>query len=202
MAQELRELIEKINEEGIKAAQDRAGQIEHEAKEKAKAIIQKAQDEAKEIKEKTREEIAKIEESAKSSLKQAGRDLIIALRKEISAMLDKIIVSHVQKALTPEEMVRIIAQLIKEYRPKETSDIVVLLKKEDLEKIEKTFLDELDKAVKKGINLKSSEEIHGGFAISYDSGKSYYDFTDKGLAEYLSGYIKPKLGHMLNEVTF
>ena len=72
------------------------------------------------------------------------------------------------------------------------------MKKEDQEKIEKGLLAELKEEVKKGITLKPSEDIAGGFIISYDAGKSHFDFTDKALAEYFSLYLKPKIGQMLN----
>jgi len=47
--------------------------------------------------------------------------------------------------------------------------------------------------------LTSGEEISGGFTISFDSGKSCYDFTDKALADYIGTYLKPKLNQILQE---
>lgn len=199
MPDELKGLIEKIQEEGIKAAEDKAGQIEAQAQRRAKEIIDNAEARAQSLTREAAENIARIEESAKLSIRQAGRDLLIALRKEINAMLDKLIVSHVHKALTPQEFCAILKELIKGHSAKDTADVVVLLKEEDLDKMEKAFLCELRDAAKNGITLKASDDIHGGFAISYDSGRSYYDFTDKALAEYLSSYIKPKLAKILNE---
>ena len=49
--------------------------------------------------------------------------------------------------------------------------------------------------MEKKIILKPAEEISGGFTISFDNGKSCYDFTDKALAEYIGTYLKPKLNH-------
>jgi cell division septum initiation protein DivIVA len=42
MAEEIKDLIQKIQEEGIKAAQEKAGQIEQEARQKAEGILRKA----------------------------------------------------------------------------------------------------------------------------------------------------------------
>jgi len=53
--------------------------------------------------------------------------------------------------------------------------------------------------VKSGIVLKPSEQISGGFLISFDRGRSAYDFTDQGLAEYIGGYLKPKLNRILQD---
>ena len=80
---------------------------------------------------------------------------------------------------------------------KKPSDIVVSLKKEDLESLEKGSMGELREAVKKGITLRPSDDISAGFIISYDAGKSQFDFTDKSLAEYIITYLKPKLKDVL-----
>lgn len=199
MAEELKDLIEKINEEGIKAAEDKARAIEEEAKRSARAIIAKAEREAEALRIEAKERIAKAEESMRSSLKQAARDTILSLKKEINAMLDGLIASHIHKALTAEETGRLILSIIKEITAGQKDRMIISLKKEEAEKIEKAVLGELREEVKKGVVLRPSDDIRAGFRISYDSGKSYYDFTDKALAEYIAAYIRPKLAEILNE---
>lgn len=199
MAEELKDLIDKINEEGVKAAEDKAGKIALEAKQQAQAILEKARLDAERMVSDAHGRIAREEASSKESLSQAARDMLLSLRKEINAMLDRIITSHIHKAISPEELSSIIHGLIKEH-DKDKADIVISMKKDDLEKIEKALLASLKEEVKKGVTLRSSGEIRGGFTISYDSGKSYYDFTDKALAEYISVYLKPKIGEMLKEL--
>ena len=197
MVEDLKSLIEKINQEGIKAAEDKAQEIEAEAKKRGDDIIKRAEEEAEKIVANAKAEVAKMEKSGEESIRQAGRNLIISLRKEIAFMLDGLIKSSVRDELSPGEMAKIINSLIKNYKDKETGDIVVLLNKEDLKKIEKTYLTKLKDEVKKGVTLRPSEEIQAGFLISYDSGKSHYDFTDNALAEYMSLYLKPKLSELL-----
>ena len=199
MAEELKDLIEKIQEEGVRAAQEKARSIEEEANRKAKSILNKATKEAGSIISKAEEKVSSMEESGKKSLKQAGRDLLLTLKKEINTMLDGLVVSHVQKVLNPQGMAKIIAQLIKETEGVEKKDLIVSLKKEDLKKLEGTLLKELKQKTKEGITLKSSEDITGGFLISYDKGKSCYDFTDKAIAQYITLYLEPKLAELLKE---
>lgn len=197
MAEELKDLIEKIQQEGVKAAQDQARQIEDEARKQADAIIEKAKAQAQNLIAEAEDKISRMEESTKASLDQVGRDIMLSLRKEINAMLDRLIVLQVREALSPEELAKIITLLIKDYHGKD--DITIMLKKEDLEKIEKSFLAKLKEETKKGVVLKPSEDILGGFIISYDSGKSHFDFTDKALAEYIGKYLKPKLAQILKD---
>jgi len=197
MQEELKSLIDKINEEAVLGAEAKAKSIEGEARAKAMQIIDNAKRESRDMIEEAKKEIAGIKTSAEASIKQSGRDLILSLRKEINAILDRIAKIHAANALTTEEMARIIASLVKNCRQNEKGGVEISLKKEDLEKIEKTLLAELHEESKKGITLKASDDIHAGFIISYDKGKSHYDFTDEAIAKYLSEYLRPKLKELL-----
>ncbi|MFH0935549.1 MAG: hypothetical protein V1828_01610 [Candidatus Omnitrophota bacterium] len=197
MSEDIKGLIEKIREEGVIAAENKARQIEEEARRSAHNIIEKARVEAQKIIADANQQAAAKEVSTKALLQQAGRDLMLSLRKEIDSMLHKLIVSEVTEALSPQELIRIITLLIKDYSSKGSVDIIITLKKSDSEKLSKGFLEKLKEEAKKGIVLKPSEEISGGFIISFDAGKSHYDFTDKALAEYISLYLKPQLAKIL-----
>jgi vacuolar-type H+-ATPase subunit E/Vma4 len=195
MAEEIKDLIEKIQQEGIKAAEDKAREIENQANRQAEEIIKKAKVQAERLINEAKDKIAKMEESSKSLLKQAGRDLILSLRQEINAMLEKLILSSVRQTLNLGEMAKILNALVKNYSSKE--DVIIALNKEDLEKMEKGFLEALKEETNKGIIIRPSDDIQAGFIISYDNGKSYYDFSDKSLAEYIGSYVKPKLNELL-----
>ncbi len=195
MAEEIKDLIEKIQEEGVRVAEDKAREIEDTARGKADEIIKKARAEAERITAAAKEQVARMQESSKTLLKQAGRDLILNLRKEIDAMLDKLIVSGIRQALSPEELAKILTTLIKDYSGKE--NIIISLKKEDQEKLEKGFLGALAQEARKKVILRPSEDIQAGFIISYDNGKSSYDFTDEAMAEYIGSALKPKLKEIL-----
>lgn len=90
-------------------------------------------------------------------------------------------------------------QLVRQYGAGERGEISIFLKGEDLEILEKNFLQKLREETKKNIVLRPEEEISGGFIISFDSGRSLYDFTDKAMAEYIGAYLKPKLNKILQE---
>ena len=199
MAEEIRDLIEKINQEGIKAAEEKAQNIEAAAKQRADDILAQARLEAGEMIAVAKDRIHREDEKGKTLLAQAGRDLLLSLRKEINAMLGRIVVSDIHQVLTPEALFKLLSEVVKNYKAGESSDITVFLNKEDLEHLEKNFLNKLREETKKKIILMPAEEISGGFTISFDSGKSCYDFTDKALAEYIGTYLKPKLNKILQE---
>jgi V/A-type H+-transporting ATPase subunit E len=199
MAEEIRDLIEKINQEGIKAAEEKAQNIEAAAKKRADDILARAKFEAEGMIAAEKDRIRREDEKGKTLLAQAGRDLLLSLRKEINAMLGRIVVSDVRQVLTPEVLFKLLSEVVRNYSAGESSDITVFLNKEDQETLEKNFLYKLREETKKKIILRPAEEISGGFTISFDDGKSCYDFTDKALAEYIGIYLKPKLNQILKE---
>lgn len=199
MAEEIRDLIDKINQEGIQAAEEKAGQIETAAHRRAEEIVSTAQREADRILTAAQERIRREEESQRALLTQAGRDLLLLLRNEVNTMLRGIIMSDTQKALTPEVISRLLSEMILRSEKGEAGKIEILGRKEDLELFESHYLHKLSDAVKKGIVLTPSEEISGGFIISYDSGKSWYDFSDKSLADFIGEHLKPRVKAILDD---
>jgi len=199
MAEEIRDLIEKINQEGIRAAEEKAQNIEAAAKQRADEILAQAKREAGEMIAAANGRIRREDEQGKTLLAQAGRDLLLSLRKEMNAMLGRIMVSDIQQALTPEALFTLVSDVVRNYSAGESSDITVFLRKEDVQVLENNFLNRLREETKNEIILRPAEEISGGFTISFDNGKSCFDFTDKALAEYIGTYVKPKLHQILKE---
>ncbi len=197
MAEELKELIAKIQQEGVNAAQEKARAIEDEAKRQAAAIVANAKNEAAALLRDAAERISRDEKSMRASLQQAGRDLMLSLRAQILAMLEKIVLTHVREALKPEELGRIIVAMAKEVKHKEA--VTVTLRPEDVQKLEKEFLGELKKQIEGGIVLRPSQDIRGGLVISFDSGRSAFDVTDKALADYICQNLKVKLADILTD---
>ncbi len=196
MAETIKELLDKIHEEGIQAAQSRAAAIESEAKLQAQALIQKAQAQAKQIIEEAKLSAQKLEQTTKVGLQQAGRDTLLELRRQINRMLDALIKQQVAGALSPQELAGIIASLAKQAPGQ---DVIVTLSPQDQARIEQEFLAQLKEQVKKGIVLKASDDISAGLVISFDGGRSQFEFTDQALVEYIGGSLKPKLSAILNE---
>ncbi len=196
MAENIQNLIRKIQEEGVKAAQEQARDIEAKARLEAQTILEKARREAEKLFSETKEKISREENSSNVLLKQAGRDLLLSLRKELEHTLQRLIMQEVQGIFKVGDLEKIIIFLLKE-PPTAYSSSIVALSKEDYMHLEGYFLDKLKEEIKKNIVLKSSEEISGGFTISFDQGKSCFDFTDKALSEYIGSFLKPKLSEIL-----
>lgn len=197
MAEEIRDLIEKINQEGIRAAEEKARAVEAAAQQRAGEILAKAEREAAEMIAAAKDRARREEETGKALLAQAGRDLLLSLREEIDAMLGRILAADVRGALTPERLAALVSEAAKNSGPGEGSEIRVELNRQDLEALEQHFLSRLSGELKKPVILRPSDAITGGFTISFDQGRSCFDFTDAALAEYIGTVLKPKLHRIL-----
>jgi len=196
MPEELKTLIEKIKQEGVAAGQKKAEEIERAARERAEELLAKTRTVAQRLREEAQEKIRQEEAASRASLQQAGRDLLLSLRQQITATLDRLITEEVRKAMTAEEMAQLIAHLVKEAKVPE-GGIEVSLNKHDAKRLEEGFLGPLKKELKKDIVLKEDEDIGGGFVISFDAGKSQFDFSDKALAGYLGEHLRSRLAELL-----
>jgi vacuolar-type H+-ATPase subunit E/Vma4 len=197
MPEEIKDLIAKIKNEGIKAAQDKSSQMELEARASADKIIKNARASADKIIKEAMLTAQRSKSSTEALLKQTGRDMVLSLKKEILFTLDKVVKDNIRGSLTPEEMIRVISSLVKANTQKD--NVVVALKGEDLKKIQKGLLAELSDELKKRLILKPSDEISAGFTISYDAGKSLFDFSEEALVEYIGTYLKPELNNILKD---
>src|SRR4030042_5805205 len=81
MAEEIQSLIEKIQQDGIKVAEEKAREIEDQAKKQADLILQNARGEAERLLSEAKDNLAKMEQSKKGLLAQEGRDLLLTLKQ-------------------------------------------------------------------------------------------------------------------------
>jgi len=198
MGEDIQALLDKIQREGIDAAQVKASEIEARAQEQAKKIIDQAHEQARAIVSQAQAESVKARESLNAALVHAGRDLLLSLHGRIEKMLAAAAAAGVAGALKPEQTARLIADLIAS-TASGTEGVIVSLSGREFEQTRNALLGMLAESVKKGIVLKADTDIKAGFCISFDKGKSQFDFSDVSLAEYLSRLVKPELARILQE---
>jgi len=200
MTERIQELIDKIKNEGIQA-ETKAQDIEAQAHKRAEGIIAQAQKEAARIVSEAKIESQKTKDVVEAALKQSSRDMLLRLRKEITKILESIVLQDLRESLSPEVVAGLIQKIAVAYlnNNMQGGDIRVALSGGDLKTLENGFLAKLKSAVKQPLVLRSADNIRGGFTISFDQGKSCFDFTDESLAEFLSQYLNEHVAQILKE---
>ena len=203
MAQQVQDLINKIKTEGIEAAQQKATEIEAAAHHKADAIIDDARKRAEQMITEAKAEIKKSQQSSEIALQQSSRNMLLSLRKEIQSLLKNIILSRTSEILSAEQLTQIIQTTVNNYTNKATvvDNVKLLLNADDLKKLKDGFISDLQKRLKGSVEFKSSQDIVKGFVVSFDNGKSSFDFTDRSLAEYLSTFLNEELAKIVKNST-
>lgn len=200
MAEEIKALIDKIQKEGFKKAEEEKTKIIAQAQKEASQIIEEAQRKASLLIKEAEKEAANLKDTTQSSLKQAGRDFLIVLRGQIEEFLKKIIRQKIKEIFDAQTLGKILQELIKEaIKKQEATEIEITLNPEDLLKIKEEFFSELAKEVSRGVSLKASDNLKAGFFISFDQGKSHFDFSDEALAEYLTNFLRKELKGILTK---
>jgi len=200
MTQNVQELINKIKSDGIQAAEQKAREIEDAAKAEANKVLVDARKQKEAMIVQAKEEINRLQESANKALQQSSRDTLLSLKKEIQNTLKKIVEQQVKDTLTSENLAQILSDVIKNFvNQDENASLQVAVSAKDLEKLQNGFVSKLQKQIKQQIKLQAADDIGKGFTISFDEGKSSFDFTDASLAEYLSSYLNAQVSTIVKD---
>ena len=88
MEVQLQELLDKIKNEGVKAAEAESARIREEAEKRSREILQRAEQEAADIVARAREEAARFEKTSQEAVKQAARNAILGVRQGVVGIFD------------------------------------------------------------------------------------------------------------------
>jgi V/A-type H+-transporting ATPase subunit E len=195
MSVQLKELIDRIKKEGVQEAEGLAAQVREKAQEEAERIVSDAKRNAQSIVDKAEAEARQFEEAAKESLRQAGRDLLLNVKKALTELLEGILKREIREALDREFLEQALMTLIKNWDQKEGRAIEVQLPEKQQKELTDFLLKQLAKELKTGVEIKPSQRIESGFKISEKD--AFYDFSDKGLTEFLMEFLNPRVAEAL-----
>jgi V/A-type H+-transporting ATPase subunit E len=194
---QLQELIEKIKKDGIEAASTEASQLKTQAEGEARHIVENAQREAEAIIAKAKIDAERFEKAGIAAVGQASRNLVLAFKTEIQAILDKLVAQELSAAYSDDALKTALPEILKGWASKGTDSLALVLPEAQLKKLEAFFQEKLSSELKKGLELKSDRNLGAGFRIANKDGSAYYDFSAESVAELLSAYLNPRLAEIL-----
>jgi V/A-type H+-transporting ATPase subunit E len=204
---QLQELIDKIKKDGIESASEEAARIKAEAEHEAARIVEAARKEAADLVARGKTDAERSEKAGVAALEQASRNLVLAFKGEIEALLAKIVAARVEAAYGDDALKAIIPTVVKNWAGAGTGaatgaaagadSLDLILGEESLGKLRAYFSNELAAELAKGVELKSDRNLGAGFHIANKDGSAYYDFSAESVAELLSAYLNPRLSEIL-----
>jgi V/A-type H+/Na+-transporting ATPase subunit E len=201
MPEELQSLLEKINEEGIKKAEETKNRIIGDAGTEAGKIIGDARAKADEIARKAQAEADTIKSRSEAAVRQAVRDIAITLRGEILDRFKNVVKEATGDAMTPDLMGKIILEMVKNYNAKNPSgeaDIELILPAKDLDAMEKLFKSGLVNSLKKNPSISLGRNFAAGVKISFKGDDVFFDFSDEAISDMICAYVGPRLAAVIN----
>ncbi len=201
METQLDDIIRKIQDEGVSAAENRGREIIEAAEKQAAQRVQAAQQEAAGIIKDAELERDRMVAAGEQALAQAGRDLSLAVQKQIESIFNAVMESAVGESLSPDKVGEIVAALIAAWQTKESGTFEVLVPDNDKAALEKTIRAKLGDKIGAGVEVRPVANLAAGFKVGTKDGAVYYDFSAGSLAEMLSAFLNPRLGEIMKKAT-
>lgn len=203
MVDKIKEITQKIYNEGITKAKEDADQIITEARNKAEEIILSATKTKNDIIEKAEKQASEIKQKNESELQLAAQKFISQLKHQITTLITTSQVnSDIKKALNNTDFVQqIILKIINNWNPNDSSELnlMLLLPEKSQEKFTSFFETKAIETLNKGVELQFDKKLENGFKIGPQDGSYLISFMDKDFENYLKNYLKDKTKKLLFE---
>ncbi len=195
MAEDLQNLIERIQKEAVNKADEKSSAIIAKANEEASRILENAKAEAAAVLEKADKDSAAYAERSERAIQQAARDVLISVGRRIEKMISEILSREVEKNLSENTIKEMLLVLAKNY----STDTELVFSEADKAKLSSFAVGEFAKALGKGVKVESDSGIKFGFRVKVDDGKVSHEFTSEEIAAALSSMVRPELARIVSE---
>ena len=193
MEQQIQDLIASIKKDGIESATNESKKILEEARKEAERIVNEARKERDKIIADGKKTIEIERESSISSVKQAARDVSLTLRKNLEDKFKKILGQKVSSSLDEKVIAEAIVAVVKG----ECNGCDVEVSKEMVDKVNAVLTSQFAQELEKGVTLRSSSSVSGGFKVYSKDGSAYIDLSDEEITKLLYPYLSSSLKEII-----
>jgi V/A-type H+-transporting ATPase subunit E len=197
MSVELQSLLDKIQEEGMVKIDAERERILSEAKRKASQLIEEAGKEAETLLKNAKYENELMAKRGGEALRQASRDIIIALENEIQERIRQIIRENIGGTMTPEFMGRIILEMLKNRNY--SGDIKLIVAKKDLDEMETLLRGALASDIRGCPDISIGHDFTSGIKVGFKGEDFFVDFSDDALSDMICAYAGHRIASVLRE---
>ena len=186
--EDLQNLLEKINRDGVEKAEAEARKIIDAATAQAAEIVKKATAEAAQIRADADKDAADSAARAAETIRQSARDVVLGVKDALTVLLENLLAKNVDKALADE---------------KTAADLVVSAVKDLTGPGEIACGARLAKALNAQLStlnsftLVTDDALGTGFTIKLDGGRVEHCFTSEVIAAELAKRLRPDLAKLV-----
>ena len=194
MTQDLQQLLEKIQRDGVDKAQAEADALLSDARAQAASLLDAAQAEAVKIKAEARQEAEAFEHRAEETMRQAARDTVMKVEKAVTHLLQRLLLENVNAGFdaNPELVADLAAEAVRAHLgAKGGVEVAAAAKLADV--LRATLAAE----AAKGITVVTDETAGTGFRLRLANGRVEHAFTGPAVAETLAKQLRPRLAALM-----
>ena len=195
MQDKLKELTDKLYNEGLSKGKQEGEELLQKAKAEADNIVAQAKAEAERIIAQANKEAEETKTRVAADVKMAATQSIAVTKQEIEQMVvTRAAQQGVSQALSSTEFAKdLIASVVKAFNPQNASPVALdLILPESLKaQMEPFITSEIAKTFNGEIRVDFSKKMNGGFKVSPREGGFMLQFTDEEFTQLMANYLRP-----------
>jgi len=193
MTQDLQQLLEKIQRDGVEKAQTEASRLLEKARAEARLVTEAAKTEAEKIRAGARQEAEAFERRAEETIRQSARDAVLNVEKAVTNLLTRLLVKDVDASLCKTELVAdLAAEAVRAYLGgKGLVEVVAATHLADVLRVK------LAAEAVSGVTVVTDDNTGAGFLIRLANGRIEHSFTGAAIADALAKQLRPRLAALM-----
>ena len=196
MTEDLQFLLEKINADGVEKAKAEPERIIGAAHARAKAILDAAKHEAEQTLAAAKLEADAFGRRTEESVRQAARDTLLSVEKDVTAMLTTLLLEEVNAAMNDPHFIATLAEeAVRAYLTGNDGAVADIATSAALVDVLRA---KLAAAAARGVTVVTDERTGSGFKVRLAGGRVEHDFTGAAVATALARGLRPRLAALLS----
>jgi V/A-type H+-transporting ATPase subunit E len=129
-------------------------------------------------------------------VQQAGRDVMLSLKKQINDQFTRILEQQVTATFSSKDLITLIVSVVSSglVTPEDT---VIEISEKQKKQLTESLKSELAKELQSGLSLRVVPSVDVGFRLTAKDGSSYYDFSSEEVVRLLSPFLNTAVRDML-----
>ncbi len=195
MDAKIRELTDKIFNEGVEKGKQQANQIIADAQSKSEQLIASAKEEADRIVTTAEKKASELKKNTESELKLYSGQTLVSIKSTIADLItDKIIQENIKAAtVDPDFMRNVILRIVSNWNASEG----LVIETNNAKELEAYFASNAKELLDKGIEFNEVAGNATHFTLKPKDGSYKIEFGETELKDYFKGFLRPRLVEML-----
>lgn len=200
MEDKLKELTDKIYNEGVSKAKEETEKIIDSARLKAAEILSEANKQAASIVNDAKTEASDLSDNIKEEIKLASTQAINIVKQKIGDLITLSITEKPLKELVNDKqfIIKTVQQVMDQWVTDSNNKGMKLMLSDTMEQeTTEVIVNKINELFGSKIKIEFSERLESGFRISPEGANYVISFTENDFSNFFSQFLRPKTARLL-----